>query len=671
MITSKKNYIKQIDGLRGISILSVILYHFFPEVFIGGFIGVDIFFVISGFVISKILIEEYYFTKTISIKNFYIKRIKRIFPAFFLVIFVSLIFSYFILLPDYLIDFSKSSLASVFFSSNFYFFLTNQSYADISSNFKPLLHLWSLSVEEQFYLFFPIFILIFLKFFNNKNFLRIITFLIFILYIFSLYLENLYYGSSFYLLPTRSVQFLIGCLVAYLYIKRQTIFNLKKTISLLFYISIIIIILFTFLISNENLYPSYYSLPIIVGSALLIYSSRFKHLENNFLSSNLLVWFGKISYSLYLWHYPVFVFANYLNLIDTLSNQIFFLILSIFLAYLSYNLYEKKFRYYYSFSKTIFISIFFCIFILYYSLLSINSNGFENRVPEILSKNYSSIIYDLKDQDGEICYDRSKNFCHLNKNKSEIKIAIVGDSHTALIATKLNQVSNFEIITMNNTGCYYLPNFSLLNIGTNSEYKRCNSKIQYERTKKLTSLKNYTIIIGGRLPLYLSGKKFDNLEGGKEGERFRDLKQKNLSANFNDEITKPIIELAKKNKVLLLYPIPELGWDMKKKFLDETSKNLLKIKDEFNEDFPIISTSFDVFKDRNKQSFKVLDSVLHKNIIRIYPHKFFCDKQIKNRCVANDKKNLYYIDTDHLSDYAIGEIVKMIMKKIQDHQIKQ
>ena len=312
----------------------------------------------------------------------------------------------------------------------------------------------------------------------------------------------------------------------------------------------------------------------------MIYSSRFKHLENNFLSSNLLVWFGKISYSLYLWHYPVFVFANYLNLIDTLSNQIFFfLILSIILAYLSYNLYEKKFRYYYSFSKTIFISIFFCIFILYYSLLSINSNGFENRVPEILSKNYSSIIYDLKDQDGEICYDRSKNFCHLNKNKSEIKIAIVGDSHTALIATKLNQVSNFEIITMNNTGCYYLPNFSLLNIGTNSEYKRCNSKIQYERTKKLTSLKNYTIIIGGRLPLYLSGKKFDNLEEcGKEGERFRDLKQKNLSANFNDEITKPIIELAKKNKVLLLYPIPELGWDVKKKFLDETSKNLLKIK---------------------------------------------------------------------------------------------
>ena len=122
MDLSRSRYIKQIDGLRGISVLSVVLYHFFPNIFKGGFVGVDIFFVISGFVISKILIEEFATTKRISLKNFYIKRIKRLFPAFFLIIFVSSIFSYFILLPEYLLDFSKSSLSSIFFSSNFYFF---------------------------------------------------------------------------------------------------------------------------------------------------------------------------------------------------------------------------------------------------------------------------------------------------------------------------------------------------------------------------------------------------------------------------------------------------------------------------------------------------------------------------------------------------------------------
>ncbi len=665
MIISKNKYIKQIDGLRGISIISVVLYHFFPEIFIGGFIGVDIFFVISGFVISKILIEEFNLNRTISIKNFYVKRIKRIFPAFFLVIFASTIFSYFILLPNYLVDFSKSSLASVFFSSNFYFFFTNQSYAAISSNFKPLLHLWSLSVEEQFYVFFPVFMLIFLRFFKNNYFLTIIISLSILLYIFSHILENLYYGSSFYLLPTRTVQFLIGCLVAYLYLKKDENFNFQSLISPLFYLSTIAIIIFIFFITNENLYPSYYSLPVMFGSAVLIYSTKFKILENSFLSSYLLVWFGKISYSLYLWHYPIFVYANYLDLLNSRLNQTLFLILSVIFAYISYNFYEKKFRYNYSFSKTLLISVIFCFFIFLYSYLSINSNGFEKRVPEILSKNYDSIIYKLKDDEGEICYDRKKDFCHLNKGKNKLKVAVVGDSHTALITTKLSQTTDYEIISMNNTGCYYLPNFSLLNIGTNIEYERCNSQVQSERIRKLSSLENHIIIIGGRLPLYLTGKKFDNLEGGKEGNRFRDLEQKNLDANYKDEITKPILKLAEKNRVLIIYPIPELGWDIKKEILKKTNKNVLKIKNDFNENFPIISTSFEVFKERNKDSFEILDSIEHENILRVFPHKLFCDKTIKNRCVANDKNNLFYIDTDHLSDYASNEVVKLIIGEIK------
>ena len=217
---------------------------------------------------------------------------------------------------------------------------------------------------------------------------------------------------------------------------------------------------------------------------------------------------------------------------------------------------------------------------------------------------------------------------------------------------------------MNNTGCYYLPNFSLLNIGTNIEYKRCDSEVQLERTKKLDSLENHIIIIGGRLPLYLTGKKFDNLEGGKEGDKFRDLKQKNLNLNYNEEITKPILKLTEKNKVLILYPIPELGWDIRRKILENTNKNVLKIKEEFNKNFPVISTSFDVFKNRNKDSFKILDSIQHKNISRVYPHKLFCNNVIENRCVANDKNNLFYIDTDHLSDYANNEVVKLIVKEI-------
>ena len=403
----------------------------------------------------------------------------------------------------------------------------------------------------------------------------------------------------------------------------------------------------------------------LIGSAIMIYSSKFENCKNNFLSNNVLVWFGKISYSLYLWHYPIFVYANYLELLNSFQYKLLFLISSILLSYISYNFYEKKFRYYLSFSKTIFVSTFFCVSIICFSYLSLKSNGFAYRVPEIFSKNYESIVYNLKDQNKKICYDRKKNFCHINKNKNKIKIAVVGDSHTGLIASKLNQTTNYEIISMNNVGCYYLPNFSLVNFGTNVEYERCTSKIQLERTNKLNSLENYIILIGGRLPLYLTGKKFDNLEGGVEGKRFRKVKLKNPDADYNNEIIEPILKLAQKNKVLILYPIPELGWDIKKKILNNTSKNVLKIKKNFEENFPIISTSFEVFKKRNEESFEILDSINHDNILRVYPHKFFCNNLIKDRCVANDKKNLFYIDTDHLSDYASGIVVNMIESEIE------
>jgi len=667
MNLSTTRYIKQIDGLRGISVLSVVLYHFFPNIFKGGFVGVDIFFVISGFVISKILMEEFELNRKISLKNFYIRRIKRIFPAFFLIIFVSTIFSYFILLPEYLLDFSKSSLSSIFFSSNFYFFFSNQDYAGISSNFKPLLHLWSLSVEEQFYIFFPIFLAIYLKIFKKNFFIFGIIIFSILIYIASLVIEQHYFRASFYLFPTRAFQFLIGCLIAKIYLDqiKQKNLSIDNFIPIIFYVSAAVLLIFILFVSNKHLYPSYYILFPVMSAALIIYSSRLKTFENKILSNNYLVWFGKISYSLYLWHYPIFVYANYLDLLKPIHNKLFFLGLAILLSYISYNFYEKQFRYYLSFSKTIIISSLFFIISISYSFLSLKTGGFSDRVPEILSKGYELITYELKDENKEICYDRKENFCHLNKGKSNTKIAVVGDSHTALIASKLNQMTDFEIIPLNNTGCYFLPNFSLVNIGSNKEYERCNTKIQQERIKKLESLENHIILIGGRLPLYLTGKPFDNLEGGKEGERWKKVKLKNKNADFKNEIIEPILRLAEKNKVLILYPIPELGWDIKKKILNNTSKIVLNIKNDFNKNFPIITTSYDVFIQRNKESYEILDSIKHENILRVYPHKFFCNNQIKNRCAANDKRNLFYFDTDHLSDYGAEIVVKMILSVVK------
>ena len=180
----KISYRPEIDGLRALAVLSVVFYHtkfylFNYEIFKGGFIGVDIFFVISGYLITSIILKDLYLNGTFSFKYFYERRIRRILPVLLLVILISFILAWHFLLPESLIDFSKSSLYSLGFTSNLYFWYSGQQYGAESGFFKPLLHTWSLSVEEQYYIIFPIFFVLIFKYFKKY----IIHFLIILLVI--------------------------------------------------------------------------------------------------------------------------------------------------------------------------------------------------------------------------------------------------------------------------------------------------------------------------------------------------------------------------------------------------------------------------------------------------------------------------------------------------------
>ena len=170
----KLSYRPEIDGLRALAVIAVILYHvevFYKDlkIFSGGFIGVDIFFVISGYLITSLIIKEINLENNFSLKNFYKRRIKRIIPALFAVITTSIIFAWIYLTPNSFLQYSNSIIASVFFFSNYFFYFQDLVYNAESSLLKPLLHTWSLAVEEQFYIFFPIFVIIIFKFFK-KNF---------------------------------------------------------------------------------------------------------------------------------------------------------------------------------------------------------------------------------------------------------------------------------------------------------------------------------------------------------------------------------------------------------------------------------------------------------------------------------------------------------------------
>ena len=231
----KINYRPEIDGLRSIAVIAVIIYHaqivvFGDQLFKGGFIGVDIFFVISGYLITSIILVELNNTGTFSFKNFYERRIRRLLPALLLVMLVSFPFAWNYLSPVGFIDYAKSILSSLFFSSNIYFYITGIEYDGVGGIFKPYLHTWSLSVEEQYYIIFPVILLLSFRFF--KSHIIKILFIIFIASIVIAQLSSKEYPSlNFYFIHSRMWELMAGSILAFFEIKkgcRSNIFILNK-----------------------------------------------------------------------------------------------------------------------------------------------------------------------------------------------------------------------------------------------------------------------------------------------------------------------------------------------------------------------------------------------------------------------------------------------------------
>jgi len=288
----KLNYRPEIDGLRAIAVVAVILYHtqfaiFDYEIFQGGFIGVDIFFVISGYLITSIILKELDITGTFSFKNFYIRRVRRILPALFLVMLVSFPFAWLYLLPNNFIDYSKSILYSLGFSSNYYFWSLGSTYEDINSLLKPFLHTWSLSVEEQFYIIFPLVLLFAFKYLKKYFASALILGFLLSLIVADFGSKN-YPSSTFYFLPTRAWELLVGSILAYFEI-RSGHRSQNKTLNLFLPICGLILIIHSIIFFYDQMFhPSFYTLSPVLGICLIIWFSDKNELTTKLLSSNYL-----------------------------------------------------------------------------------------------------------------------------------------------------------------------------------------------------------------------------------------------------------------------------------------------------------------------------------------------------------------------------------------------
>lgn len=295
-------YRPEVDGLRAVAIIPVVLFHLGYEWIEGGYFGVDIFFVISGYLITSILLREQSF-QTFSFKNFWMRRIRRIMPALLCMVACVLAVSYFISFRPVLKEYSNDAASAIFSYANIGMLLKFGDYWGAAAESSPFLHCWSLSVEEQFYLVYPMFIAFFIT--NKTRLLQILsltTILSFVAFMVAAKFQPTY---GFFLLPTRAWELSCGGLLA---ISGMPFGRLKKIFPLLG----VILILLSFFVFTGSKGIGFSSVLPVIGSVLIIGYSTPEEFVGRFLSTKPMVEIGKVSYSLYLWHWPVIVLAKYI-----------------------------------------------------------------------------------------------------------------------------------------------------------------------------------------------------------------------------------------------------------------------------------------------------------------------------------------------------------------------
>ena len=425
---SSIKYRPEIDGLRAIAVISVIIYHLNENWLSGGFLGVDIFFVISGFLITGIIITEIQ-QNSFSLKQFYTRRIKRIYPAFITVMaLVSFIASAIFIYNDFN-KLRKTIELAIAFLSNFYLGLT-QGYFDLSANENPVLHIWSLAVEEQYYLIFPLILILAYKKFREIKVLFIITLILFFILLATsfvsanFYKEVLHQPNIYYLSNLRFPELLVGSLLAIYHNLSASKQASKQASNVIAILSTLLLFSCLFLMNNNIAYiPGITLILPCIFTALIIHTTSQNNIVKLCLSNKAIVFIGKISYSLYLYHWIFIAFAYYITGEKQINNQSIAIVtvLTIIFSVLSYYLIEQPIRK----SKLNFKQSFLYIYFIP-SLLLLGFNLYKRQIMRVEQEHIEQ----------EIPVS--------NENHYPAKVIILGDSHSSHLEAFLNYVGNKE-----------------------------------------------------------------------------------------------------------------------------------------------------------------------------------------------------------------------------------
>jgi peptidoglycan/LPS O-acetylase OafA/YrhL len=652
-------YRSEIDGLRALAVLPVILFHAGFEWFSGGFVGVDIFFVISGYLITTIIISEMAEGK-FSIVNFYERRARRILPALFFVMAACLPFAWLWLLPNDLKDFGQSLVAVSIFSSNILFWLESGYFAT-AAELKPLLHTWSLAVEEQYYILFPIFLML-----TWRLGIKWVLILLSVVFLFSLGVAQ--WGAynkpsaTFFLLPTRGWELLVGVFAAF-YLKYNA--HLKShTVNQMLSLLGFGMILYSITAFDETTpFPSFYALIPTVGTGLLILCAVPKTYVHKLLSLKFIVGIGLISYSAYLWHQPLFAFARHRSFVGMPDiNLIALCVVSLVLAWFSWKFVEAPFRNKKLVDrKQIFIysSSLLSVFILIGLLTHINK-GFGERFPAELHT-YLAIGGEGEKARNTDCHLTDTEFmltgCVFGDQPIPPKYALIGDSHALSLLQQMEKSFsefNRSFVLYSKNGC---PP-SLLIESTHAGHKNC-PMFNQNVIDDLVERKIKTVILFSRFSWYLEINGFKNSYGVREDKNFQHFIE-GSDSSIEDQVDEKlesmrgfIRKLTSQNvRVLIIEPIPEMGWDVVRQKIHSLvfDKPMLAID----------KKSYEVTTKRRFEKFaEPLMAV--PNIRIVATSDLFCDI---DSCFGERNGGLLYYDDDHPSDSASQMIVERIIENL-------
>jgi len=646
-------YRPEIDGLRAVAVLPVVFFHAGLGALQGGFVGVDIFFVISGYLITSILIREYQ-TNTFSIVGFYERRARRLLPALFVVVAFCIPIAWKLLLPSEFVDFGQSLVGVATFSSNILFW-RESGYFDVSAELKPLLHTWSLAVEEQFYIVFPLLLGLLLRF--GKAWMVVgLALFAFVSLTLAQFAHPEYSSASFYLLPTRMWELLLGALISQLppTIVQRVGASWAQVLSLLG-LGMVIYAIFAF--NHQTSHPALPTLVPVIGTCMIITFTVDGTWVGRFLSWRPMVVIGLLSYSAYLWHQPLIVFTKHLIPRElTLDVTFVLVVLTFACAYVSWRFVERPFRSKGKVSsRTVMVLSMSGLFALAGTgVLGYLKGGSPERtgLPGYVAASFE------RTQAGSSCFSASQ--IHVSESwlcdvgsEGAPQFALFGDSHARSLLPAFEEAarsSGVSGVFAGSVGC--IPFQQVYALRPDQDERNCR-QLNERMLDAVRSGHIPRVYLAARWTYYTeggySGNDWSYLSLSKDGSRSPEASREAFRQGLQRTVE---AYQAVGAEVVLIEQVPQQLVDPRRIVKNSLSKGSLDLAAVERYSVPV--SRHQALQQRVTRIFNEEEP----NVRRLDPSSLFCIG--KRTCMASDTFGSFYYDEDHLSEYGARKLVALV-----------